>query len=193
MYVCINILNLAHAAQGAATNAEQHEFGSRLTNNKSNAWTIQQSTRGYIYSDAWSLFFVWVIVGKNLTNDFSNLIAWTIAQMIAQTIAQMIKQLINQLTNLYTNHTLNYWSIDHLFQRICVAINDDVYHHWWPQNGLTAHTVNLSEVDGASNMHAMPWYAQIDEKISFSIFLDFFSFSQDWFWEWNKKGKYLGF
>ena len=98
MYV-ENILNLAHAAQGAATNANRSKFGSRQTNNTANARTIQLSTHIYIYqrvikivclSDCW----------ENLTNDRSNL--------IAQKIAQTLGQPINQLTDLYTNYNLKY-------------------------------------------------------------------------------------
>ena len=103
---------------------------------------------------------------KNLTNDCSNLIAWTIAWTLGRPI--------DQLTNLKTNHNLKYWPIYHSFKITYVAINDDVYHHWWPCNGLSAYVVNLPAVDGVSNMHAKPCYAQIVEKILFSIFLDIF-------------------
>ena len=152
MYV-ENILNLAHTTQGAATNSEQRKLESGQTNNTANAQTIQQSTHRYIHKNVWSRLFLWVIIGKNLTNDRSNLIA----QTIAQTIARMIKQPIDQLTNLYTNHNLNYWSIDHLFETIYVAISDDVHHHWWPRNGLSVYDVNFTAVAVVYNMHAMPF------------------------------------
>ena len=37
---------------------------------------------------------------------------------------------------------------------------------------VTAYAFNLSALAGASNMHAMPCYSQIGEKILFSIFLE---------------------
>ena len=35
------------------------------------------------------------------------------------------------------------------------------------RNGLSVYAVNLSAVAGASNIHAMPCYAKIGEKIFF--------------------------
>ena len=52
--------------------------------------------------------------------------------------------------------------------------------------------VNLSAVAGASNMHAIPCYAQIGEKILFSIFIKNIFCKTDFESE-TKKGKYLGF
>ena len=174
-----NILNLAHAAQGAATNAEQGEF--ERTNRRSSQCTNETTINIYMwmYDDE-----------RSFEQSFEQHIRRLLKRSLEQALERPFKRPNDRLTTLHAKplfellinksivrnilkwlSMMMYIIIDsHLmFDRVCGQF---VSTGWW-------HLI--------CTLYATWWKNIIFYFTRKNIF------SQDWFWAWNEKGTYLSF